>query len=534
MKTIFPHKILKENLINQNQLSNSKETIKLGLHLRNTNLNKEFKLVDKLGEQLPYNKKHITAYDFENSFGASPEAISTVERFVNNYGIKVEEKNKKCRMIILNGSVGAFNQAFNYNPVYINNTFSHCKYQIPTSLKDIVDGILDFHNIPLCERKQKWRWIIQSLANVFFRIGSQLYPPDIAKLYNFPDGVTGKGQSIGIIQMGGGYKREYLEEYFGKINSSIKPNISDVYVKVGDNVGKNDPGKKFMDDFEVYQDIEIIGSIASDSQVNVYFAPNSELGFLTALQQAVHDEKNNSVISISWGDPEENWRYNHQYLMEAFNKTLMEAALKGITVCAASGDRGSNDGIHDGLCHVDFPASSPYILSCGGTHFKKKQNKISDEIVWNDFHRLLGATGGGVSNYFEVPNFQTEINIYPKSADTSRGTSGFFGRGVPDVAGPASLFSGYILQVHNMKLPGGGTSSAAPFWASLIALLNEKLNTRIGYINPLLYKNEILDNVFHPIIKGNNGKYKAGSKWNPCTGLGSPDGKNLFEKLSQI
>ena len=93
--------------------------------------------------------------------------------------------------------------------------------------------------------------------------------------------------------------------------------------------------------------------------------------------------------------------------MTALDDAFQTAAALGITVCCASGDNGSTDGLDDGASHVDFPASSPYVLACGGTRLVAADGRISDETVWNELPNE-GATGGGASAFFSVPAWQED------------------------------------------------------------------------------------------------------------------------------
>src|ERR1700753_81214 len=93
--------------------------------------------------------------------------------------------------------------------------------------------------------------------------------------------------------------------------------------------------------------------------------------------------------------------------MTAFDQVVHAAAAMGITVCAAAGDNGSSDGA-DGD-NVDFPASDPYVLACGGTSVHANNNAITSETVWNDGAQG-GSTGGGVSSFFGLPPYQEGLN----------------------------------------------------------------------------------------------------------------------------
>ncbi len=260
----------------------------------------------------------------------------------------------------------------------------------------------------------------------------------------------------------------------------------------------------------------------------VYFADNTDEGFTNAISQAVHDTTNKpSVISISWGGPEDTWT---QQSRDAMNMALQDAATVGVTVTVAAGDDGATDGVQPGngvtgQYHVDFPGSSPWSLCCGGTKLSANGTSISSEVVWNELTKNEGATGGGVSRTFPLPDYQAKASV-PKNPDT-----GFVGRGVPDLAGDADPETGYNVLVDGKKQVIGGTSAVAPLAAGLVAILNQQLKTQLGFANPDLYQ---AASGFRDISSGNNGYYNAAAGWDPCTGLGSPVGTKLLSALQAI
>ena len=230
------------------------------------------------------------------------------------------------------------------------------------------------------------------------------------------------------------------------------------------------------------------------------------------------------MISISWGGPESTWTAQS---LQSYNSALQAAAAVGVSVCVAAGDSGSTDGVTDGLQHVDFPASSPYALACGGTHLVGSGSTISDEQVWNDLPSD-GATGGGVSATFPLPAWQAHASV-PPSVNKGK----FVGRGVPDVAGDADPGTGYQVGVDGSNIVVGGTSAVAPLWAGLIACFNSQLKTPVGYLNPTLYQQiAAVAGTFRDITAGNNGSYKAAKGWDACTGWGSPNGAVILQALA--
>ena len=300
------------------------------------------------------------------------------------------------------------------------------------------------------------------------------------------------------------------------------PTVVAVSVNGATNSPAGDPGSA---DGEVLLDIEVVGAIAPGARIAVYFAPNTDQGFIDAVTTAVHDQTNApSVISISWGGSENTWTAQAQ---AALDQAFADGVALGLTICAASGDNGSGDGVGDGRAHADFPASSPHVLGCGGTRLETG----GPETVWNDGTNG-GATGGGVSDTFGLPDWQSSAGV-PPSANPGRRV----GRGVPDVSGNADPQTGYSVLVDGRQTTIGGTSAVAPLWAALVALLNEQRGRPIGFLNNVLYRSG--DGALRDVTSGNNDlgdapAYTAGPGWDACTGLGSPNGTALSELLASL
>ena len=276
-------------------------------------------------------------------------------------------------------------------------------------------------------------------------------------------------------------------------------------------------------DGEVTLDLEVAGSLAPGARLAAYFAPNTDQGFLAAIQAATHDLINRpQVLSISCGGPEPGWPLG---VRTAFEHAFEDAALAGITVCVAAGDSGSSDGMTDGLAHVDYPAASPLVLACGGTRLLTAGGSISAEVVWNDLP-AGGATGGGVSRVIPLPTWQSGAGV-PRDVDPG----GYRGRGVPDVAGNAAPETGYRVLVDGQAVVFGGTSAVAPLWGALLLVCAAQLGQRLGYLNPLLYSKIAAQGALRDITHGDNGAYLARVGWDACTGWGSPVGSALLRAL---
>jgi Subtilase family len=343
---------------------------------------------------------------------------------------------------------------------------------------------------------------------------------EITSLYHFPSGQDGSGQTIAIIELGGGYRETDLDKYFAELQVR-RPRVSAVPVDGGHNEPEGNPNGA---DSQVMQNIEIAGAAAPGAEIAVYFA--STTGFADAVTKATRDTANKpSVILISWGGQETNW---DQAERTALDRALQNAASRGITVVVAAGDGGVTDGATDGRAHVDFPASSPWALAVGCTRVIADGEQIHSETAWN---AGLGnsATGGGISEAFARPDWQLNAGVPPRK-------DGTLGRGIPEVVAVGDPETGFKILVDGIWTVTGGTGAAASLWAGLVARLNQGVGRNLGYLNPRLYYEIGPAQILRPITEGNNGTvkvrgYSAGPGWNPVSGWGAPDGQKLLDWL---
>jgi kumamolisin len=476
-------------------------------------------------------KERLTRAQYRKAHAADPDAAKLVRAFAKEYGLTPEAGTPKPehRTIKLTGTVAAMQKAFgvtlvqkpHYGAIYRVREGS---ILLPKEMIGMVEAVLGLDNRPQAQPHFRVFGAPAS-ANIAGAEGFakphaaaaaniSFTPVQIGQLYQFPAGVTAAGQTIGIIELGGGYRTADLTAYFKTLGMKA-PSVITVSV----DKGKNSPSTASSADGEVMLDIEVCAAVAPGAKIVVYFAPNTDQGFIDAIANAVHDTVNKpSVISISWGGPESSWT---QQAMSALDAACQSAAALGVTITVASGDNGSTDGGTGN--NVDFPASSPHVLGCGGTKIAGSGSTISSEVVWNEQAANEGATGGGVSNVFAKPTWQVNANV-PKPTNTAGG------RGVPDVSGDADPATGYTIRVDGQTQVIGGTSAVAPLWAGLIALSNAQNKRSAGFINPQIYAAKA-KSAFNDIASGNNGAFTAAVGWDPCTGLGSPIGTKLIALL---
>jgi kumamolisin len=467
-------------------------------------------------------ERHLTHEEYDQQFGADSTDLQAVKQFANQHGLAVVDEHAGRRHVVLSGTVTQFNDAFGVELEQFEHPGGSYRGRIgaihlPDKLSGVVTAVLGLDNRPQARphfrtlpTHRNVEWHAAAAASTSFT------PIQLAALYNFPAG-AGQGECIAIIELGGGYRTTDLQRYFTGLHIS-QPRVLAASV----DHGKNHPtGSGNGPDGEVMLDIEVAGAIAPGAKIVVYFAPNTDAGFLDAIAAAIHDTANKpSVISISWGGPESNWTAQ---AMTAFDQAFQAAAAMGITVCVASGDNGSDDGVGDGADHVDFPASSPFALACGGTNLQASGTSITQEKVWNEGPGN-GATGGGVSGFFALPPYQEGLQV----RKTSGATQALAMRGVPDVCGDADPATGYDVRVDGQNAVIGGTSAVAPLWAGLIARINATKARRAGFINPHLYVNTP---ALYDITHGNNGDFAAAAGWDACTGLGSPNGQKVADAV---
>lgn len=345
--------------------------------------------------------------------------------------------------------------------------------------------------------------------------------PQIAELYEFPADTDGSGQCIGIVQLGGGYYPADLEAYLGFFNLPYVA-ITDVEVSGG----RNMPGVIEAFDAQVALDIQLIAGAAPGAALAVYFAPLHARGFIDAVHTALHDKiLRPSVISIGWVLSEDFWLGAPMHVRH-LEELFAEAAALGVTILCSVGDYGSATTFRDTQFWVDYPASSPLAIACGGTSLSSVRDTILNETAWNTFSTFGTAAGGGYSKLFPRPDWQRP-HVVPFSAVTGGGE----GRGVPDMAGNADPGTGYLLQVQGRTTVIAGTSAVAPLFAAMIARINQSLGKNVGYINPLIYGAENRSSAFFDVVSGSNGTIRAAPGWDPCTGLGRPIGSGLRDLL---
>jgi kumamolisin len=506
-------------------------------------------------------RKYLTNDEFNQVYGAAQQDLDLIVEFAKSAGLNVIDVSVAKRRVLIGGTVSDIEKALGVEL----NEFEHTdlgrfrgregQIHIPEELSGIIVGIEGLDTRPVGQSRRVPSQMLPMLITELAKPGQltnqpltnqwpgTFFPTEIAELYHYPTDADGSGQNMAIFAFNGGaspdprggYELNSLKTYYEDVLSGKTPTITDVVVQgLGNNPGPDTPSSSGQGDStgEVMLDLCVAGSLVPGAHIFTYFTEFTSQGWVDAINEAVTDGNNISVISISYGNPEDDpngaWTSSGVQLV---NQAFEAAQSKGITVLCTSGDDGSSDQVPNGA-HADFPASSPWVVGVGGTSLQATQGptpQIASEVVWNDLNdpQPMGAGGGGVSSVFARPPYQNNAGV-PPAVDPPH----FIGRGVPDVAAVADPATGVVvIRVDGKSLePIGGTSAAAPLWASLIVRLNQALGTRVGFLNPTLYTT-LSTGVLNDIVSGNNGAYNAGPGWDACTGFGSPDGTKILNAL---
>ncbi|HEV2479342.1 MAG TPA: S53 family peptidase [Puia sp.] len=483
--------------------------------------------------------KPLSIQDLEAQYGADAADMEKVRTVLTGLGAKVLKEDAVSCSIRAGARAQVWESVFQvklFHYAHVEGNYRGRKgdLRVPVELQEIVVGVFGLDNRKMVKRRPIHRRRV-SLNLAERAVGSRgwFFPAELAAIYSFPAG-DGQGQTVGLLEFGGGYFPDDLATFCKDASVNV-PTVRTV------SVNNTPTNAKDGSEGEVMLDIEVVAGACPASTIAVYFSSFDESGWVNIVDTAIHDQTSPlTVISCSWGYAEDApgaWSSGAQ---SAINDSLQAATLLGITVCVAAGDDGSDDEVGDGHAHVDFPSSSPYVLAVGGTTLKESSAGKITETAWKDGDGLRkdngGSTGGGVSTIFPRPSWQTVSiqSVNPGSIE---------GRVVPDVAADASANTGYWTVVDGQGGASGGTSAAAPLWASLIARLNASLGVPVGFLSPLLYQagangQSLGQTGCRDITSGNNdtasiGGYSAGPGYDAVTGWGVPVGTALESGLKK-
>jgi kumamolisin len=448
-----------------------------------------------LGETLPLQRVYVNRSELKRLTSADPQDVDMLARYCEGFGIDIVERH--WRSVVLSGPlrqlIAAFGATASIFELPDKRRFRHRSQALhaPPEIAAILRGPFGIH-----------QWPRSHAIGTLHPHTAPLRANDVVSRYAIPDG-DGSGQTIGILQLRG---------TFNAANFTRGTQIQGVTAKVP--LVKRVDNAELAHAFATEKDVEsaidtqVIGALAPGAQIIVYAAPDDERGVLDAIRTALFDEENPvSILSISFGLPERVWTPVALTILE---ELFTVAALIGVTILCASGDNGAEVDA-SGRAHVLAPASCSFSQACGGTEVLPD----GSEVAWS-------RSGGGFSAFFEVAPWQSAAAA---SATAYREKPG---RGLPDVAGQA--MPGYCAYFEGETFAMGGTSAVAPMWSALVARINQRLGTSIGFFAPLLYRTAAA--TLRDITVGGNDRFKSAAGWNPCTGLGVPIGAALEAMLS--
>lgn len=344
---------------------------------------------------------------------------------------------------------------------------------------------------------------------------------EIASIYKFNSPDLSKKIVVGVISFGGGLVGTVsssgvltdgdIQKHWGSLNIPNENMPKVIIVPVSGAINSPNPSNSAT--IENTIDIETIGACCPSSNLTIllYLTLNTKKSFFDVFNTAINntvfidgEAYKPSILSVSWGAPEP---YFTTTELTNMNTLFQSAAQKGINICTATGDNGSNNGVGGTGNYTDFPASSPYVVACGGTKLicpSKVYDSSTVETAWT-------YGGGGISKVFPKPPYQFRINAS--------------GRSIPDISLNADPNTGVQYLIGGALSIIGGTSIAAPAFAAYLACIDNN-----KFITPLLYN--MPSATFNDVINGTNGGYKAYAGYDFCSGFGSIVGDVLTRYYS--
>ncbi|MGO8672173.1 MAG: protease pro-enzyme activation domain-containing protein [Capsulimonadaceae bacterium] len=489
--------------------------------------------------------RRMTYQELASNFSASRADADTVARVLSRYGIRVEQEQLDTWSIRVSGTVAQMEAAFQprlgiyYNAEQGEFRGRESTLRIPAELDGIVKAVLGFDQRRVARRAAARKATPAPLP--------PLAPADIEARYQFPAG-DGSGQNIAIAEFGGGYFASDVAAYCGKYGrptptvNAIAVNAPALTLAQIEALPPQQQQVALDESGEVMMDVELVAGLCPRATINVYFATFDQQGWTALLNRVIQSNPTPVTLSVSWGSAEDgpDWAAG---AIAAIDGRMQALAAMGITVCVASGDDGSGDGMTDGRAHVDFPSVSTNVLAVGGTMLTGTAQTPVEQAWWQSPGRRTprgtGATGGGVSVMFARPTYQS---VQIKSVNTGA----IDGRIVPDIAAIAGPPM-YDLILMGEDQPNGGTSASTPLWAALIARTNALLpaSKQQRFLTPMLYQpgpgGTVGQTVCTDITQGQNAShpqpgigYSAGLGYDAVSGWGVPNGAKLLDALSSI
>jgi kumamolisin len=484
----------------------------------------------------PLYHKFLTPKQFNERFGATQADHDEVATFLSSHGLTVSTKVPGRNLVVASGTTAQVERALG---VTINNyrlldgRVAHANAgepNIPMDVAGKIIGVIGLDDLsrprPTLSRPNPLDTRIVP-TNIGSGPGNGLTPSDIKTAYNITNpALTGAGQTVALLEFD-----TYLQSDIQKYTDTF--NLGDANLENVPVAGFGAPPGP--DTIEVVLDIDMVVALAPKTHILVYEAENGTVPFSVIFHQMA-TENRASIISVSWGSPED---LVPQSELTAENNFLTQLASQGVSTYVSSGDTGAFiDRTNPTTPVVSEPAAQPNVIAVGGTTLfvTGAGGTYTNETTWNELKNGNGAGGGGISTVWSKPAYQTGF-----------GASSM--REVPDVSLNADPLAGYSEYFTPPGAPTaawavvGGTSAAAPLWAGFTSLVAEKLASlggdKLGFANmsiypiasdPVKYAND-----FHDIKDGsNNGfpSYKATPGFDDATGWGSFVGDALLSDMA--
>ena len=354
-------------------------------------------------------------------------------------------------------------------------------------------------------------------------------PLQVARFYEFPLELTGKGQSAAIISLGGKIDPVEMETDLMRSRTPL-PKLDYIDVDPENITEQQDT----MFNGETHLDVEVLASFCPEAHISI-LRGSWNGGFAAAIHRAV--DMQIPVISISWGYPE----YMNQDFME-IEKAIIRARDAGITICASSGDAGSS-------ATFSKPAEIGPAEDMVRTFFTPQAARMS-------WHAAVPNCTWKTNTIAKPSGTTSSLKRAPPAAASASCSKNRIGKKTLTwctptpvrMAGSCLTWPGWRLQgtgeifMSGHARPAGGTSAVAPLWAALFIMVNEVRagagKPPIGFVNPLLYELAKQPGLFRDIGEGHNRfnvdypGYDARQGFDACTGWGTPNAKTLIDLLA--
>jgi hypothetical protein len=531
-------------------------------------------LAAQLDPSSPSYHQWLTSEQFGARFGLSSSDLANVSSWLTSQGFTITSVAKSSTFITFSGTVGQVQQAFGTT---IHNVSHNGEQHIanltdptlPSAIASVtlaVTGLNDFKLKPRSRARNVTNDSVQPgfTTTVGGVTSHYIAPGDLYTIYDYPpssSNLTGTGITIAVMGATDLTTGNVLPDA-NLTAFRTAAGLPAINLKL--QLAGTDPGVSTADIDEAHLDVEWSGASAPGATILYVYGKDVLANSLTTAIDASPTIA--PIITISYGGCESGFGAS---FLATYNQLLQLANVKGITVMSSSGDDGATDCDTSGVATegltVDFPSSSPFVTSAGGTTFSGDVNNVSTywnssnatnnssaksyipEQPWNETTAsgaldAGGSGGGGVSGFFSKPAWQTGLGVPNDSS-----------RDLPDVSlNAAAQHDGYVVCSQGSCTNGflasngqanvfGGTSFVAPSLAGILALVEQKLGTgALGNIGPNLYGlAHDFPNIFHDIITGNNAVacsqgtpncpsggaigYNAATGYDLATGLGTLD-----------